>query len=119
MAYLADGTAGVPGMKTGNLLEPAGVLSKTLEALFLVLCAFELASGFGRRALITGVPAVLGAAGLASALILLGVAPAGHHGDEPSPSDHHHDEWPTRSLGNAPGAGIGAVLREQRRNAKR
>ena len=92
LAYLADGTVGLPGMEAGNLLEPVGVLAKTLEALFLVLCAFELGAGFGRRALIIGVAVVLAAAGLAAGLILLGVAPAGDHGAEPSLSGQHHDE---------------------------
>lgn len=75
VAYLVDGTVGLPGMEAGGLLEPAGVLAKALEALFLVVCAFELVAGFGRKALAIGVAAVLAAAGLAAGAILLGVAP--------------------------------------------
>ena len=89
-AYLVGGTVGLPGMDAGGLLEPLGVLAKTLEALFFVVCAFELAARFGRRALAVGVVAVLTAAVLAVALILLGAAPADHDG--PAPSQQHHDE---------------------------
>ncbi len=94
MAYLLDGTVGLPGMEAGGLLEPAGILAKTLEALFLVLCAFELVTGFGRMALSIGIAAVLTMAGLAAALVPLGVAgPTDHDGahddPEPMPSQHH------------------------------
>lgn len=91
VAYLVDGTVGLPGMEAGGLLEPAGVLVKALEALFLVLCAFELVAGFGRRALAMGVAAVLATAGLAVALILLGVA-SGDETRHESPPSQHHDE---------------------------
>lgn len=89
-AYLVDGTVGLPGMEARGLLEPVGVLAKTLEALFLVVCAFELAARFRRRALTVALAAVLAAAVLAAALILLGAAPAEH--DEPAPARQHHDD---------------------------
>ena len=94
VAYLLDGTVGLPGMEAGGLLEPAGILAKTLEALFLVLCAFELVAVYGRRALAIGTAAVLTVAGLAAALVPLGVAgPTDHDGahddPEPMPSQHH------------------------------
>lgn len=93
LAYLVDGTVGLPGMEAGGLLEPLGVLAKTLEALFLVLCAFELITGFGRRALAIGVAAVLATAGLATALILLGAAPAADNdGPESSPQQHENPD---------------------------
>lgn len=92
LAYLVDGTVGLPGMEAGGLLEPLGILAKTLEALFLVLCAFELITGFGRRALAIGVAAVLAIAGLAAALILLGAAPADHDSPESSPPQEQHGE---------------------------
>ena len=96
VAYLMGGTVGLPGMEAGglgSLLEPAGILAKTLEALFLVVCGFELVSSFGRRVLAVGMAGVVAAAGLAAALNLLGAAPAEHHGgEEPAPSQEHHDE---------------------------
>lgn len=94
-AYVSDGVIGLPGVEAGglgSLLEPAGILAKTLEALFLVVCASELVSTFGRRALAVGVVAVVLVAGLAAALNLLGAAPANHHGGgEPAPSEHHDE----------------------------
>ena len=88
--YLVSGTVGLPGVHEGRLLEPVGVLAKTLEALFLVLCGFELFAGFGRRALTGGIVGVLVAAGLATGLILLGAAPGVHH--EEGPAQQHDDD---------------------------
>jgi len=98
VAYLVDGTFGLPGTEAGglgSLLEPAGILAKTLEGLFLVACAFELVAGFGRRTLAVGMAAVVAAAGLATALNQLGAAPTEHHGGgEPAPSEQHHAAHP-------------------------
>lgn len=91
VAYLIDGTVGLPGMEAGGLLEPLGVLAKTLEALFLVLCGFELFDRFGRRALAIGMAAVLATAALATGLILFGVASGDETEHEPSPSRHHEE----------------------------
>lgn len=82
--YLASGTVGLPGAHEGHLLEPVGVLAKTLEALFLVLCGFEFFAGFGRRALAGGIAGVLVVAGLATGLILLGAAPGAHQEEGPA-----------------------------------
>jgi hypothetical protein len=64
VAYLLSCTVGLPGVEEGHLLEPWGVLAMTVEALFLVVCGFELA-WFGRRALAGDSAAVLAAAALA------------------------------------------------------
>jgi hypothetical protein len=93
VAYVLSCTVGLPGVEEGHLLEPWGVLAKTVEALFLVVCGFELA-WFGRRALAGGSAAVLAAAVLAgAALIRIGDAPT-HHEEAP-PSQElgaEHDE---------------------------
>src|SRR5215210_5797155 len=39
--YFVSATVGLPGVEEGHLLEPAGILAKVVEALFLVICAFE------------------------------------------------------------------------------
>ena len=64
VAYLLSGTAGLPGVEEGHLLESWGVLAKTAEALFLVVCGFEL-TRFGRRALVGDLATLLVAAALA------------------------------------------------------
>ncbi len=87
VAYLLSGTVGLPGVEEGHLLEPWGVLAKSAEALFLVVCGFEF-TWFGRRALLGGLATVLVAAALArAALILIGGEPT-HH-EEVAPSWQH------------------------------
>ncbi len=62
-----------------------------MEALFLVLCGFEL-TWFGRRALMGGTAAVLVAAALAgAALILITDTPTNHEEALPS-QQHEHGE---------------------------
>ena len=98
-AYLVDAAVGLPGVERGGLsglLEPAGVLAKTLEALFLVVCASELSSGFRRRAPVAAV-VVLATAALAAVLILLGAAPEDHGTEE-------HGAWDRDSRGGLVGS---------------
>lgn len=72
--YLLSWAAGADA-GPGGLLDPEAVLAGALEALFLVLCAWELfPDRIGGRGLAPG--AVLAAAGLAAALILAGFGPA-------------------------------------------
>ena len=89
-AYFIDGTMGLPGMEPGGLLEPLGIAAKTLEALFLVLCAYELFSGFGRRALALGVATVLVAAGFGAVFAALGASSAGESQHGPGSSAEQH-----------------------------
>src|SRR5215211_2657971 len=61
--YFVNGTVGLPGVEEGHLIEPLGLLAKTVEALFLVLCASVLTRGLAPRgrwaAMITTVVALL------------------------------------------------------------
>src|SRR5688572_22567811 len=47
--YFINGTVGLPGVEEGHLIEPVGLLAKTVEALFLLLCAFALTRGLAPR----------------------------------------------------------------------
>lgn len=93
LSYLlpwAAGASGTDGGGLGGLLEPVGVLAGTLEALFLLLWAWNHFAGFGGRGLLLSTAAVLAAAGLATALIFVGFggseAPHGPAlGTEPAP----------------------------------
>jgi uncharacterized membrane protein YfcA len=87
VAYLLSCTLGLPGVEEGHLLEPWGVLAKTVEALFLVVCGFEL-TGFGRRALVGGLATVLVEAALAGAALILGGGEPTHH-EVVAPSQQH------------------------------
>jgi len=49
MLYVVAGTGGLPGVDEHHALEPLGLVTKTVEALFLGLCVFKLA-GFVRWA---------------------------------------------------------------------
>ena len=41
VGYFVSGTVGLPGVERGHLLEPLGMVTKVVEALFLLLCGFE------------------------------------------------------------------------------
>ncbi|MDQ3912561.1 MAG: hypothetical protein M3305_12490 [Actinomycetota bacterium] len=79
--YTISGTVGLPGAERGHFLDPVGLITKTIEVLFLALCIFEFAglfTGFRRWALMSGIAAVLVVPGSAVALGLLPVAHAEH-----------------------------------------
>jgi hypothetical protein len=80
VAYLIDGTVGLPGAEGHHFLEPVGVVAKAVEGLFLVLCALkftESLAGTRRWALVGALAAVLLLVpGLALALGLPGITPA-------------------------------------------
>ena len=40
--YFVNAMIGLPGVEEGHLIEPLGLLAKTVEAVFLLLCAFAL-----------------------------------------------------------------------------
>ncbi len=65
VTYFVAGTVGLPGVEKGHgteLLEPVGVVTKAVEALFLVIVGLkvvEFFTGFRRWALVSGIAAVL------------------------------------------------------------
>ncbi|MBV9454110.1 MAG: hypothetical protein JOZ19_08345 [Rubrobacter sp.] len=71
-AYIISATVGLPGEGRGHLFEPVGLVTKALEALFLMLCAFKFTESFGelrRWVMVGGVAATLVAVpGVAMAL---------------------------------------------------
>jgi hypothetical protein len=84
LAFLLSGTVGATWRGGGKLW---GFLAKTAQALFLVVCGFEL-TGFERRPLVGGLATVLVEAALAgTALILVGDEPT--HYEEVAPSQRH------------------------------
>jgi hypothetical protein len=77
VAYFVGGMVGLPGAEGHHFLGPLGVVAKSVEALFLVLCAFKFTETFAgarRWALVSGSAAALLVPGLAVALGLLGGA---------------------------------------------
>lgn len=84
VTYLVAGTIGIPGVEGHHLLEPVGIICKTVEILFLGFCAFKLA-GFVRWGPVGGLAAALAVAGLGAALVVpLLVADPASAGDEAS-----------------------------------
>jgi hypothetical protein len=75
-AYIVGGTLGLPGVGRGHFLEPVGVLTKMVEALFLLLYAYRFV-GFRRWVLASGIAAMFLVTGAATALGLQGTH-AGH-----------------------------------------
>ena len=73
VAYAVSGTLGLPGVARGDLLEPVGIFTKAVEALFLVLAVCKF-TGFGRQrrwvVLASGVSVVLLVSGLTSGLAM-------------------------------------------------
>jgi hypothetical protein len=65
LTYFVAGTVGLPGVESAHsteLLEPVGVVTKAVEALFLVIAAFWVAgsfAGFWRWILVGGIAAVV------------------------------------------------------------
>jgi len=80
VAYLIDGTLGLPGVEGHHFLEPVGVIAKAVEGLFLVLYALKSTESFAaarRWTLVSALAAVLLVVpGLALALGLPGITPA-------------------------------------------
>src|SRR5829696_3701398 len=66
--YLVDGTGGLPGVDEHHALEPLGLVTKMVEALFLGLCVGKLA-GFARWTPTSGIAAALTVVGLGAALL--------------------------------------------------
>jgi len=78
--YVISGMVGLPGVEGEHLLEPVGIVTKTAEALFLVLCAFAF-TGTGRRVFSGGVVAVsLALVGLMAVFGSSGATMAHGHG---------------------------------------
>lgn len=104
--YVVAGTVGLPGVGREHLISPIGILTKAVEALFLVLCGFRFTrslTGLKRWALVGGIAAVLLVVpGVALALGPPGVH-AGHGGREmagmtvrwsaTSPATHRGDRY--------------------------
>jgi hypothetical protein len=88
--YFVNATVGLPGVEEGHLIEPLGLLAKTVEALFLLLCAFALTRSLAPR----GRWAVL-AATVAALVVLpaaaLALAP-GEAKEGPAQDNSHHGE---------------------------
>ena len=88
--YFVNGTVGLPGGEGGHLIEPLGLLAKTVEALFLLLCAFALTRSLAPR----GRWAVLAATVAALAVLpaaALALAP-GETKEGPTQGNGHHEE---------------------------
>ena len=88
LLYFVSTTVGLPGVEEGHLLEPASIFAKVIEALFLVLCAFEFTGAFSssrRWALGIGVAALL-------LVVVPGLALAlgPHEAHEKHTPEHHH-----------------------------
>ncbi len=83
--YIVAGTGGLPGVDEHHALEPLGLVTKTVEALFLGLCVGKLA-GFARWAPTSGIAAALTVVGLGAALLAavpsLAAAPTTPAGDD-------------------------------------
>ncbi len=73
VSYIFDGTVGLPGVEGHHFLEPVGIITKAVEALFLGLCVFKLME-FVRWAPVSGLAAVLTVTGLGAALAVPALA---------------------------------------------
>jgi hypothetical protein len=67
--YVVSGTGGLPGVEGHHTLEPLGLITKMLEALFLALCTFKLA-GYVRWAPTSGLAAALTVVALGAAVLV-------------------------------------------------
>jgi hypothetical protein len=67
--YVVSGTGGLPGVEGHDVLEPLGLITKMVEALFLGLCVFKLA-GFARWAPTSGLAAALMIVALGAAVLV-------------------------------------------------
>jgi hypothetical protein len=88
--YFVNGTVGLPGVGEGHLIEPLGLLAKTVETLFLLLCAFTLTRSLaprGRWAMLAATVAALVVVPAASLVLAPGEAKEG-----PAQDDSHHGE---------------------------
>lgn len=89
--YFVNGTVGLPGVEEGHLIEPVGLLVKTVEALFLLLCAFALTRSLAQR----GRWVVLGATVVALVMlptVALAFAPGEEEGSTQGNSHHGEQE---------------------------
>ena len=88
--YVVAGTGGLPGVDEHHALEPLGLVTKTVEALFLGLCVGKLA-GFVRWAPTSGIAAALTVVGVGAALLAavpsLAAAPKASTGGDETPMD--------------------------------
>ena len=73
VSYIFDGTVGLPGVEGHHFLEPVGIITKAVEALFLGLCVFKLME-FVRWAPVSGLAAALTVTGLGAALTVPALA---------------------------------------------
>ena len=73
VSYIFDGTVGLPGVEGHHFLEPVGIITKAVEALFLGLCVFKLME-FVRWAPVSSLAAALTVTGLGAALALPALA---------------------------------------------
>jgi len=87
--YFINGTVGLPGVQEGHLIEPLGLLAKTVEALFLLLCAIALT----RRLAVRGRWVVLAAVAALVVLPTVALALAPGEAEEGSTQGNsHHGE---------------------------
>jgi len=88
--YFVNGTVGLPGVGEGHLVEPLGLLAKTVEALYLLLCAFMLTRTLaprGRWTVLVGTVAALVVVPAAALALAPGEAKEG-----PAQDDSYHGE---------------------------
>jgi hypothetical protein len=109
-AYAVSATIGLPGAEKGSLLEPVGVLTKVIEILFLVLCAFEF-TRIGRWVMAAGIPMVILSSGLATGLALAldnqSEHDAGHGQQDEKPGGKTPAGLPVRWTATSPAIHLG------------
>jgi roadblock/LC7 domain-containing protein len=110
--YFVNGTVGLPGVEEGHLIEAVGLFAKTVEALFLVLCAFALARGLaprGRWAVLAATVAALVVLPAAALALAPGDAEEGstqgnsHHGKQEGAEQTEPAPEPTTPTGASGG----------------
>jgi hypothetical protein len=109
--YVVSGTGGLPGAEGHDVLEPLGLITKAVEALFLGLCAFKLA-GFARWAPTSSLAAALMVVALGAAL--LAAVPSLAAGDNEASATKGQDKaqnkmagWSHRWKATSPGIHLG------------
>jgi hypothetical protein len=88
--YFVNAMIGLPGVEEGHLIEPLGLLAKTVEAVFLLLCAFALMRTLAprvRRAALAATAAALVALPAVALALVPGEAERG-----PTRHNGHHEE---------------------------
>ena len=109
--YVVSGTGALPGAEGHDVLEPLGLITKAVEALFLGLCVFKLA-GFARWAPTSSLAAALMVVALGAAL--LAAVPSLAVGDNEASAAKGNDKaqnkmagWSHRWKATSPGIHLG------------